>query len=140
MILVDVNIFCDCATKREGWGNSTIILFKVKNGLIKGYISALTIPLLYFYIKEGGFDLPIIREFTKELTDKFEVIPLTEKIIQEAYGSGLTDFEDAIQYHSAIEVTCSAIITRNTKDFAKVKKSIKIYTPEEYIAIYGSAV
>ncbi len=37
MILVDANIFCDCATRRKNWDTSSIILFKVQNGLHKGF-------------------------------------------------------------------------------------------------------
>ena len=140
MILVDTNIFCDCATKREHWDTSTIVLFKVQNGLHKGYISSLTVPLLYFYIKtKSGYDLPIVREHTKLLVDSFELVPLTEAIITGAFSSNISDFEDAIQYLSAEERNCEYIITRNKKDFP-TNTDIEIVTPEEFIEIYGDSV
>lgn len=140
MILVDANIFCDCATRRKNWDTSSIILFKVQNGLHKGYISSLTVPLLYFYIKkEGGYDLPVVREHTKILVDGFELVPLTEAIITNAFSSNISDFEDAIQYLSAEERNCEYIITRNKKDFPN-NSDINVVTPEEYIEIYGEGV
>jgi len=140
MILVDVNIFCDCATERYGWDNSMIILSKVRNKINKGYISSLTIVLLYFYIKkEGGFDLPIVREHTKLLIDGFEISPLTEKIITLAMKSSIEDFEDAIQFITARENDCKYIITRNIKDFPN-DEGIEILTPEEFINIFGETV
>jgi len=51
MILVDVNIFCDCAVERSGWDNSMIILSNVRNIITEGCISGLTVALLYYYIK-----------------------------------------------------------------------------------------
>jgi len=45
MILVDVNIFIDIFRRRKGWTYSLEIINRVRNRKIKGYISALTIPI-----------------------------------------------------------------------------------------------
>ena len=36
---------------------------------------------------------------------------------QKAINSDFKDFEDAMQYYSALEANCDLIITRNEKDF-----------------------
>lgn len=41
------------------------------------------------------------------------------------------DFEDALQYETAIGGNCECIITRNKKDF--YFSQIPVYTPEEFI-------
>jgi predicted nucleic acid-binding protein len=54
--LLDVNIFVDVFERRNGWTRSMKILSTVKSGDIEGFISILTIPILYFlrsrYIQE----------------------------------------------------------------------------------------
>ncbi len=141
MIFVDANILCDCATQRSRWKQSTIILFKVRNGLIKGYISSLTVALLYYYIKKrGGYDLPIVREHTETLIENFEIIPVNKDIITKAFECKIEDFEDAIQFHSAKSAKCEIIITRNTKDFMSKKDEIELLTPEEFIDRFGDTV
>jgi len=45
----------------------------------------------------------------------------------------LRDFEDAIQYYSALEVKSDYLITRNKKDYPT--KLIKIVTPDEFLAL-----
>ena len=43
------------------------------------------------------------------------------------------DFEDAMQYHSALKAGASEIITRNKKDFCL--SLLPVYTPDEYLSI-----
>ena len=140
MIFVDANILCDCATQRTGWQQSAVILFKVRNGLIKGYISSLTVASLYFYIKKRGFDLPIVREHTETLIKNFEIVPVSKDIISKAFECTIVDFEDAIQFHSAISAKCEIIITRNTKDYLSKKNEIELLTPDEFIDKFGDTV
>ncbi|HBG40814.1 MAG TPA: twitching motility protein PilT [Porphyromonadaceae bacterium] len=50
------------------------------------------------------FDTNIVIDFLNEVVDK-------------AINSNFKDFEDALQYYSAIASGCDLIITRNEKDF-----------------------
>ncbi len=54
---------------------------------------------------------------------KFKVISeisiIDEHIVEKALNSSFSDFEDALQYFSAIASNCNIIITRNAKDFCK---------------------
>lgn len=45
--------------------------------------------------------------------------------------SAFSDFEDALQYHSALKAEATVIITRNKKDFSY--SSLPVYTPDEYL-------
>lgn len=60
-----------------------------------------------------------------------EVLPLDNKIIDLAQTSDLKDFEDAIQFFTAIEHHADIIITRNKKDFKK--QNLPILTAKEYL-------
>ncbi len=49
----------------------------------------------------------------------FKNLPLNDKIIQLAIASDFNDFEDAIQYYTALENNITTLITRDLKDFKK---------------------
>lgn len=42
---------------------------------------------------------------------------MDEEVIEKALNAGFKDFEDAMQYFSALASNCDLIITRNEKDF-----------------------
>ncbi len=48
LALADVNIFMDILERRDGWTDSLEIVNRVKRREIKGFISVLTIPIMYF--------------------------------------------------------------------------------------------
>ena len=61
-----------------------------------------------------------------------EVCEVTEETIEKALNSNFKDFEDAVQYFTALQSNCSIIITRNGKDFKNA--TIPIMTAEEYLS------
>lgn len=69
----------------------------------------------------------------KRLTNLCKINPITETIIIQALNNSYKDFEDDIQYYSAIINNLDAIITRNSKDFPP--HNFSILTPSELIAI-----
>lgn len=48
-ILVDVNVFEDVFRQRQGWEASLTVLNCLRNGQARGYVSALTPAILYFF-------------------------------------------------------------------------------------------
>jgi len=73
---------------------------------------------------------------TRTVIRKFKVLvnsySLTDKIVDLALNDKqFKDFEDGIQYYTALESNCKAIDTRNIKDFKK--SSILIFRPNEYL-------
>lgn len=61
-----------------------------------------------------------------------EVCEVNEETIDKALNSSFKNFEDAVQYFSALQSNCSIIITRNGKDFKL--STIPIMTAEEYLS------
>jgi hypothetical protein len=75
------------------------------------------------------------KEVAKEKLRKFKIISqicdLTEEIIEKGLNSDFTDFEDSLQYYSAVSLDCNIMITRNGKDFRGA--SLPVMTAEEYL-------
>jgi predicted nucleic acid-binding protein len=59
------------------------------------------------------------------------VLSVDDKIIELALASDFKDFEDAIQYNTAIENGITTLLTRNLKDFKKAE--IVILTAHQYL-------
>ncbi len=131
-ILVDVNLFIDVITKRANWDRSLQVLnLARKADEIEGWISAPTFPLIYFF-RLRVVDEPQARTDTQAAVKGFQIIPLTQEIIDKAVASSLPDFEDNIQLISAETVGVDHLLTRNKRDF--VSASLPILTPEEWLA------
>ena len=68
--------------------------------------------------------------------EKFKILAqtadLTDTVIDMSLSSAFSDFKDGIQYFSALKADCTAIITRNAKDFKK--SEIPVLSPDEFLA------
>jgi predicted nucleic acid-binding protein len=59
------------------------------------------------------------------------ILAVNDKTIELALSSEFKDFEDAIQYYTAIENKIEILLTRNLKDFRKAE--ISVLTAEQYL-------
>jgi len=129
-----INVFMDILTQRAGWLESLAAIKGLKPRSISGFISALTIAIIYFQ-RLRQFGETQARADAKFVTRDFEIIPLTRQIVFEALDSSLPDFEDNIQFFSAKTMQVDYIITRNKKHFNQ--KEIPVVTPVEFLKIIG---
>lgn len=130
-IFIDTNILLDVLTGREPfYKNSAIIWSMVEKDLVKGYISAISVNNVYYIVKKQKGKNEAEKLVDKILKD-FKIIPLTYEILKFARTMKGKDFEDIIQYFSALQTGCEFIITRNKKDFPK--KKLEVVEPGEFI-------
>jgi predicted nucleic acid-binding protein len=129
--LIDTNVLLDVLTQREPYYESGAKIWTlVKEGIIQGHISAIYVNNLYYIIKK--LTRPAMAEaFVDELLADFEVVSLTKDILGQARSRKGRDYEDLIQYFSAIHSGCEYIVTRNKKDFPCI--GIKLATPDEIL-------
>jgi len=94
------------------------------------FVSALSYATVnYFLTKYEN------QEKAKEKLRKFKIIssvyPLDELILEKGLNSNFSDFEDALQYFSAVASECNVIVSRNGKDFKF--SELPVLTAEEYL-------
>ncbi|MCL5679861.1 MAG: PIN domain-containing protein [Candidatus Marsarchaeota archaeon] len=133
MIFLDINVLVDVLSAREGYEASAEIIESIKEGKEKGCISALTIPITWYVLGERRESIEEIRTLTKYFT----IVPLSLRILNNAFESKMRDFEDSIQLNSALKGKSEFLITRNKKDFEHYNKII-ILTPEEFLSKHGN--
>ena len=130
-ILVDTNIVLDLLAKREEFIVEAQQLFTLSDkNEIALYVSSLTFANTY-YILSQKMKLNEARKILRKFKVLVEVLPMDDKIIDLSLESDFKDFEDAIQYHTAIENEINIIITRNLKDFKTSR--IPVLTAKNYI-------
>lgn len=130
-IFVDTNIVLDLLAKREPFYYSAQNLFELaEKELIELQISSITFVNIQYILRKqvGG---QAMRKILQNLRLLCVISPIGAKEIDLALLSDMKDFEDAVQYYSAVSTNASVIITRNIKDFKK--SAIPVMNADEYI-------
>lgn len=131
-VFVDTNVVLDLLASREPFEMESRQLFSMADlGQIEIVISSLSIVNTHYILNDVTKT-----DDTRTIIGKFKVLvdtyALTNKIIELALNDyNFADFEDGIQYYTALESQCELIITRNPKDFKK--SAIPVFTPKEYM-------
>lgn len=131
-LFVDSDVVIDFFTDREPHVNPASELFELnENGSVLLYISALSISNIYYIVRKYlGHNKTI--DVIVALTEMTEIIGTTKKEVLQALKNDFKDFEDSIQYSSALTIKgLDAIITRNIKDYKNSK--IAVMTPLNFM-------
>jgi len=130
-IFFDTNVIIDLLANRPGFADNAekAIEFADRTGNV-GLISALTVcDIVYILrktltLREIGQRITLLRRFV-------EVIDVTGKTAIEAFESAGSDYEDTVQYLSAVAAKADVIVTRDKTGFVGAK--VAVYTPQEFI-------
>ena len=131
-VFLDTDVILDLLANREPYAKDSATIFGLADeNRIRIYTSSLSIANLHYLLCKF-----IARSEAKNLIKKtrilLHVMAVDERVIDLALTSNFKDFEDAIQYFTAIEHNINAIISRNIKDYTHAK--IPVLTPIEFLA------
>ena len=130
-ILLDTNIIIDFLGERKGFYDPAAkIITLADKKKIKIYVSAVSMATAYYVLakyENKKAALEKVRKF-KVLC---EISSTNNEVFEKALNAPFDDFEDALQYFSAVENGCNLILTRNEKDFKSAM--IPVMNPENYI-------
>ncbi|MGK7890878.1 MAG: PIN domain-containing protein [Leptolyngbyaceae cyanobacterium] len=134
-VLIDTNVIVDVALKRQPfYADSLRVLTLAYQGSIEALISASTVTDIYYLIRKAkGHEATL--DFLRIVTAFCQIATVDRTVIANALRSSLKDFEDAVQYESALASQLDAIVTRNPQDFAN--QSLPIFTPETLVPALG---
>ena len=133
VVLVDTNVLLDVLARREPhYRASAQVWTLAERGEIRAFVSAISYNNVYYIIRRAE-SKEAARRAMLSLRDVFDSVAPDAKIINQAIDSDCDDFEDAIQFHSAVRVGAQVLITRNPKDFPP--SAMAIATPEEFLAM-----
>ena len=130
-ILVDTNIILDLLARRLPFYKEAAELFTLAdNKKIALAISSLSLVNTHYVLtkyKPGQEAREILRRFRVLV----KVLSFDDRIADLALNSGFKDFEDAIQYYTAIENEQELIVSGNLSGFHKSK--IPVLTAREFV-------
>ncbi len=132
-LLIDTNVIIDLLAKRKDFYIDSLKLFSLADRKeIELIVSTLSIANSY-YILNDVMKLKNARTIIRKFKVLVNPYSLNDKIIELALNDeNFKDFEDGIQYYTALESDCKVIVTRNIKDFKK--SSLPILRPNEYLS------
>lgn len=135
-VLCDINFILDIFLKRQPFYESAARLFrKIEDKELKGCLCALSFPTL-FYLLSKELKRNAAMKVLEKIRIVFDVAAVDEKVIDLSLVSDFKDFEDAVQYYSAITAKADCIITRNKSDYTDDK--VPVLTPEEFLALFDN--
>lgn len=130
-LFVDSDIILDLLAEREPHYIHAARLFTLINqNKIIAYTSPLIFANLHYLLKKQTTNSVALKSLRK-LKTLINILPIDERVIEQSLNSEFTDFEDAIQYYTAVNNGITLIITRNKIDYRRSK--IDILTAEEFL-------
>jgi predicted nucleic acid-binding protein len=129
---VDTNVLIDLLSLRHPHYESAAQLFSLADKKqIELAVSALTIANTS-YILQKQIGTNETKKILRTLQLIINILPLTDKIIALASNDDkFIDFEDGLQFFSAVEFKQDVIVTRNLKDFKK--STIPVLSAEQFL-------
>lgn len=130
-LFLDTNIMLDLLGEREPYYiPAARIATLADQGNVMLVVSSLSYATVNYLLSK--FESA---EKVKEKLRRFKIISeicaLTGQIIEKGLNSEFPDFEDSLQYFSALDSNCNILITRNAKDFKEA--DIPLMTAEEFL-------
>ena len=130
-LFLDTNIVVDLLERREPFCQDAVKLFTMAyNKQVQLVVSPLTYSTASFLLRKHGSKG--VRNLLANFRQLSRVAITNERTVDDSLASQFKDFEDAMQYYTALRAKADVIITRNGKDFTASK--IPVMTATEYLA------
>ncbi len=130
-IFVDSDIILDVLEKREPFYKYSAQILTLGD---EKKINLVTTSLVFanvYYLLRKHLGLEKAKESLRKLRIIVDIISVNAKEVDLALNSELSDFEDALQYFTALDSKIDFIITRNVRDYKNPK--LIVQTPQQFI-------
>jgi len=132
-VFLDTNVILDILLRREPFiADSAAVWDLLEREKAAGYASAISFNNIHYIIRKlaGTKDA---QQAMRAMRDTLYIVPLDEKTLDKAIDAKFSDFEDAIQFFSAIRCEADFLLTRNVSDFPH--DDIPILKPQAFLAL-----
>ena len=130
-LFLDTNIVVDLLDRREPFCHDAVRLFSMAyNKQVQLVVSPMTYSTASFLLRKHGSEG--VRKLLSNFRQLARVSTTDERTVDDSLASQFQDFEDAMQYYTALRANAEIIITRNRKDFKA--SSLPVMTAGEYLS------
>jgi predicted nucleic acid-binding protein len=130
---IDTNVLLDVLANRAPfYVDAAAVWTLAEQGRIRGLVSAVSFTNIYYIVRKLR-DHRTAQRTLVMLRDTFTPVACDERVLNQALDASFKDFEDAVQYFSAVQAEASVLITRNADHFPS-SGALVIATPAEFPA------
>ena len=130
-VFVDSDIILDLLTGRAPHHLSAAALFSLaEKGKLRICVSSLTFANVH-YVLSKQLNSEKARNILATFKTLVSVLAVNDVVVERALSSEFKDFEDALQYHTALENRLNVLLTRNLKDYKKAQ--IQVFTAQQFL-------
>ncbi|MBN8652162.1 MAG: PIN domain-containing protein [Cytophagales bacterium] len=128
-LFLDTNLLLDFVLDRKPFSDQAERIIQLRFTHKKRlFTSALSIANVAYVVRKAGQNPFLV---ITEMMEWVEIVSLTKAEFSQTIKSTFKDFEDALQFYTALEVDADVIITRDLKDFSA--SSIPVNSPTQYL-------
>lgn len=132
---VDTDVVIDLLSQRQPHFHFAALLFTfAEMGKLELYTTP-TVMVNTFYVLRKQLGNESAKSALRKLRLLLHVIDSSEKVMDQALNSSFNDFEDAVQYYTALNDNIPIILTRNLKDYKNAK--VLVQSPEMFLVTNG---
>ena len=129
-VFLDSDVLLDLTLKRPDFVLPMLNLIDlIQNGKLKAVTSPIVFVNVNYFLNK--YNRPNKTSLLGYVRSILNIIEVDETTIDKALKSGITNFEDAVQYHAALTANADFIITRNIKDYKQA--TIPVLTAEQFL-------
>ena len=138
-LFIDTNVYLDFLLQRgNDWESAEAIFKLAENSAIEVFTSSSSVINLMYIMGAYKLAKPEIVANTRAILSYTKLINPDNTMFEAALSSSFNDLEDAVQYHTALQVRgMSYFITSNTKDYKSSIERLKALTPREFMGKYN---
>ena len=131
-VLIDTNIVLDFLLQREPFFQDAERLFQaIDTGQVVGYVTATTLTDIFYISRKHTRSVEQARQAVSETLIAMVICSVNRAVLESAFGSGLADFEDAVQIFCAVAQGLDAILTRDTQGF--LSSPVTVLSIQEFL-------
>ena len=131
-VLVDTNIVLDVLLARQPFvGRAAEVFGLVERSRVEGLLCATTVTTIDDLLSQA-MPRPAARPILRKLMDLFDIASVNRTVLEGAFQSRVTDFEDAVLEQAGRLAGAEMIVTRNQSDFRQA--CLKVLGPDEFLA------
>jgi predicted nucleic acid-binding protein len=131
---VDSDVLLDFFLNREPFADhSAAVLDQCEKGRMTGITSPLVLSNVYYILRQKTSNEKVMK-CIHFIIGQLEIVTMNRESILAALDSGLTDFEDSLQYGAvSLDGSIDCIVTRNVRDYRK--STLPVHTPAGFLAL-----
>ena len=131
-VFLDANVVIDALLEEdENMDAALRILSLAEQGKIEVFCSSLSLATASYFMEKAGMSHGQLVGQIDIFCEYCTPTRVDAAVVRQAIDSPFTDFEDALQYFSALTEDADIIVTRNGRDFTNA--AIPVQTPVEFL-------